>query len=289
MRLLSNASVLLRRGLVMAAYQSWKASGGRLNEAVEHDARKFIVALARGLEVLRTFTPAEGLLGNQEIVTRTGLPKATVSRLTYTLTQLGYLTHLERLEKYQLAPGALAIGYATLANMRIRQVARPHMQALADYSGASVALGSRDRLSLLYVEHCRAKSAVMLRLDLGSRIPIATTAMGRAMLAILPEKEREWLMRHIARREKKRWPKIRSGIERAQKDLGSRGFTLSVGEWQTDVAAVGAALIPADGSGIFAFNCGAPSFHFSRESLENDIGPRLVNMVRNIEAELNGR
>ena len=272
----------------MAAYQTWKASGARLNETVPHDARKFVVALARGLEVLRTFTPGEGLLGNQEIVTRTGLPKATVTRLTYTLTQLGYLTHLERLEKYQLAPGALAIGYSALANMRIRHVARPHMQALANYAGASVSLGSRDRLNLLYVEHCRAESAVMLRLDLGSRIPIATTAMGRAMLAALPEKERDWLLRHIARRESKRWPKVRVGIERAQKDLANRGFTLSVGEWQTDVTAVGVPLIPADGSGIFAFNCGAPAFHFSRERLENDIGPRLVNMVRNIEAELNG-
>jgi DNA-binding IclR family transcriptional regulator len=273
----------------MAAYQSWTASDGRLNAAVPHDARKFVVALARGLEVLRTFTAGEGLLGNQEISARTGLPKATVTRLTYTLTQLGYLTHLERLEKYQLAPGALAIGYSALANLRVRQVARPHMQALANYSGASVALGSRDRLSLLYVEHCRAKSAVMLRLDLGSSIPIATTAMGRAMLAALPEKERDWLMREIARRESKQWPKMRVGIERAQKDLASRGFTLSVGEWQTDVSAVGVPLIPADGSGIFAFNCGAPAFHFDRERLENDIGPRLVNMVRNIEAELNGR
>lgn len=271
----------------MAAYQTWKASGAGLKEAAPHDARKFVVALARGLEVLRIFTPGEGLLGNQEIAARTGLPKATVTRLTYTLTQLGYLTHLERLEKYQLAPAALAIGYSTLANMRIRHVARPHMQALANYAGASVSLGSRDRLNLLYVEHCRAKSAVMLRLDLGSRIPIATTAMGRAMLAALPEKERDWLLRHIARRESKQWPKVRVGIERAQKDLANRGFTLSVGEWQTDVTAVGVPLIPADGSGIFAFNCGAPAFHFSRERLENDIGPRLVNMVRNIEAELN--
>jgi DNA-binding IclR family transcriptional regulator len=277
------------RGPSMPAPQSWKASDGRLNEAVPHDARKFVVALARGLEVLRTFTAGEGLLGNQEISSRTGLPKATVTRLTYTLTQLGYLTHLERLEKYQLAPGALAIGYSTLANMRVRQVARPHMQALANYSGASVALGSRDRLSLLYVEHCRAKSAVMLRLQLGSRVPIATTAMGRALLAALPEKEREWLMREIARRESEQWPKLRAGIERAQKDFASRGFTLSVGEWQTDVGAVGVPLIPADGSGILAFNCGAPAFHFDRERLETDIGPRLVNMVRNIEAELNGR
>ena len=273
----------------MATFQSWKRSDGRLNEAVPHDARKFVVSLARGLEVLRTFTPGEGLLGNQEIALRTGLPKATVTRLTYTLTQLDYLSHSERLEKYQLAPGALAIGYSTLANMRIRQIARPHMQALADYAGASVALGSRDRLNLLYVEHCRAKPAVMLRLDVGSRIPIATTAMGRAMLAALPDKERDWLLRHIARRERKRWPKVRLGIERARKDFASRGFTLSVGDWQSDVTAVGVPLIPADGSGIFAFNCGAPSFHFSRSRLVSDIGPRLLNMVRNIEAELNDR
>jgi len=40
--------------------------------------RKFVSALARGLEVLRAFTPSEGLLGNGEIVERTGLPKPTV-------------------------------------------------------------------------------------------------------------------------------------------------------------------------------------------------------------------
>jgi DNA-binding IclR family transcriptional regulator len=74
-----------------------------------------------------------------------------------------------------------------------------------------------------------------------------------------------------------------------EKILQAAGFTLSVGEWQTDVTAVGVPLVPADGTGIFAFNCGAPSFHFSRSRLVSDIGPRLVNMVRNIEAELNDR
>ena len=239
-------------------------SAGRLADFVPGNDRKFVIALARGLEVLRVFTPSDGLLGNQEISARTGLPKATVTRLTYTLTLLGYLSHIERLGKYQLAPATLALGYSTLANMRIRQIARPHMQALANYSGGSVALGSRDRLNLLYVEHCRAKSAVMLRLDVGSRIPIATTAMGRALIAAVPEKERDFLMRHIARHDGKAWPKVRAGIERAVKDLAMRGFTLSAGDWQKDVAAVGAVLIPRDGSGLLAFNCGAPAFHFSR-------------------------
>src|SRR2546423_2338793 len=66
--------------------------------------RSFVVALSRGLDVLRAFHPNDGLLGNQEIAARTNLPKPTISRLTYTLTKLGYLTPVPRFEKYQLAP-----------------------------------------------------------------------------------------------------------------------------------------------------------------------------------------
>lgn len=251
--------------------------------------RQFVEALARGLEVLRSFQPNHAQLGNQEIARATGLPKPTVSRLTYTLTKLGYLTYSDRLGKYQLGAPALALGYAVLSNMGIRQLARPHMQELADYSGASVALGSRDRLNLIYVEYCRSNAAVTLRLDLGSKVPIATTSMGRALLAALPDNERDHIMDFIAKRDPDRWPQIRAGIERGIDDYQTRGFTMSVGEWKSDVNAVGVPLIPADGSPIVAFNCGAPSFQLSRERLETDIGPRLVNMVRGVEVLLGHR
>ena len=105
--------------------------------------RQFVNSLARGFEILRAFAPNDTLLGNQEIAERTGLPKPTVSRLTYTLTRLGYLTYLDRLAKYQLGTSVLALGYAALASMGIRQIAKPHMQALADFAGASIGLGSR--------------------------------------------------------------------------------------------------------------------------------------------------
>ena len=72
--------------------------------------RSFVVALSRGLDVLRAFHPNDGLLGNQEIAARTKLPKPTISRLTYTLTKLGYLTPVPRFEKYQLAPSAMVVG-----------------------------------------------------------------------------------------------------------------------------------------------------------------------------------
>ena len=169
------------------SFEAWDAPAERRKRAeAEPEDRKFVTSLARGLEVLRAFTPSEGTLGNRDIAQRTGLPKPTVSRLTYTLTKLGYLTHIERIGKYQLAAGALAIGYSTLSNMRIRQIARPYMEELARFANASVALGTRDRLNVIYVEYCRGPSSVLQRVDLGSRLPLATTAMGRAIIGVLP-------------------------------------------------------------------------------------------------------
>lgn len=251
--------------------------------------RQFVIALARGLDVLRAFTPQDGLLGNHEIAARTGLPRPTISRLTHTLTRLGYLKHSERLGKYQLGTAVLSLGYAVLANIGLRQVARPLMQELADQVNASVSLGSRDRLNMVYVEHCRALGTVTLRLDLGSRIPIATTAMGRALLAALPEGERDYLMHHIAKREGGNWSRVRAGIERAIDEYKTKGFVTSAGDWQADVHAVGVPFIPPDDSGIVAFNCGGPSFLFDRKRLAGDLGPRLVNLVRNVESQLSGR
>ena len=144
--------------------------------------------------------------------------------------------------KYQLAPAALALGYTALANIRIRQLARTHMQEVADYAGAVVALGTRDRLDLIYLELARSKHGAMLRLMQGSRLPITTTAMGRALIAGMPEAERNWLLGYIKRQEGKNWPKVKAGIERAIKDFETRGFTLSLGEWERDINAVGVPL-----------------------------------------------
>ena len=145
--------------------------------------RNFVVALSRGLDVLRAFQPNDGLLGNQEIAARTNLPKPTVSRLTYTLTKLGYLTPVPRFEKYQLAPAAMALGYAALANLGVRHLSEPYREQMMRETGGAVAIGGRDRLSMVYFGQSRDGLTLGVQLDVGSRIPMATTAMGRAYLA----------------------------------------------------------------------------------------------------------
>src|ERR1700675_1754006 len=249
--------------------------------------RSFVVALSRGLDVLRAFHPNDGLLGNQEIAARTNLPKPTVSRLTYTLTKLGYLTPVPRFEKYQLAPSAMALGYAALANLGVRHLSEPFREEVMRETGGAVAVGGRDRTSMIYFGQSRGMT-LGVQLDVGSRVPIATTAMGRAYIWALPSEERASLLRELREHYGSRWPRMREGIEHAGEMVEQLGFTISAGEWQDDVHAVGVALKLNDGTGPYAFNCGAPAFRFTEDRLRNDIGPRLVAMVRNIKAALGG-
>lgn len=248
--------------------------------------RQFVTALARGLEVLRCFRPRDRHLGNQDIAKRTGLPKPTVSRLTYTLTRMGYLYHDEKLGKYQLGTGVLSLGFSLLTNMDVLKIARPLMQELSDYSHTAVSVGTRDRLGMIYLDGRHSTDAtVSLRREPGTRVPIATTAMGRALLCGLPENEREQLMENIKRRDPGNWPKHKAGIEQALRDYQERGFCLSIGDWRSDVNAIGVPMLPIAGTRLLTFNCAAPSFVLRQHMLEDDIGPRLVNLVRTIEAE----
>lgn len=250
--------------------------------------RNFVVALSRGLDVLRAFQPNDGLLGNQEIAARTKLPKPTISRLTYTLTKLGYLTPVPKFEKYQLAPSAMALGYAALANLGVRHLSEPYREEVMRATGGAVAVGGRDRHSMIYFGQSRNGLALGVQLDVGSRVPIATTAMGRAYIWALSPDDRAALLRELRDHYGSRWAKMRDGIERSGETVAKHGFTMSTGDWQNDVAAVGVALRLNDGTGPYAFNCGAPAFRFTEDRLLNDIGPRLVAMVRNIEQALGG-
>lgn len=248
--------------------------------------RHFVTALSRGLEVLSAFRSRDRMLGNQELARRCGLPKSTISRLTYTLTKQGYLEHAEDgsgNSGYRLGSAVLALGSAMLARMDMRQIARPLMQELADQSQAMVSLGLRDRLSMIYVENCRSESALTLSLDVGSRIPLATTAMGRAYLALCSEAERGSLMERIRQLDEAAWPRIRAGMDRALAEYRELGCCSSFGEWQKDVNAIAIAFRPPGGRSIMAINCGGPGFNLSREFLLEEVRPPLLALASRLQ------
>ncbi len=248
--------------------------------------RHFVTALARGLEVLASFRSGDKALGNLDIAQRCKLPKSTVSRLTYTLTRMGYLHYDEEAGKYRLGTATLALGSKMLARLDVRQLARPHMQDLADFSGAAVSLGTRDRLSMIYVEHCRSQAALTISLDVGSRIPLATTAMGRAYLAACGDLERQELLERIRAQDEEIWPRVRDGISAELKRYRETGCCAAFGDWQKDVNAIAVAFRPGRGLPPMSLNCGGPAFNLSRKFLIDEVRPRLIQIARRLEKSL---
>jgi len=245
--------------------------------------RHFVTALARGLEVLACFRTSDRALGNQEIAERCRLPKSTVSRLTSTLTRLGYLAHEHGSSKYSLGTACLRLGSAMLSRLDIRKVARPLMQELADFSGGTVSLGTRDRFSMIYVEHCRSAEAIALTLDTGSRIPVATSAIGRAWLAVVPPEQRQDFLEQVREIDDVAWPRLLRGIEHALADHRALGVACSMGDWQKDVHGIARGFAPGHGMAPMAINVGGPAFRLSPSFLLDEVRPRLLDVVRQLE------
>lgn len=254
-------------------------------EMRDQNDRQFVTALARGLELLRCFTPQRPYLGNQDLSQLTGLPKGTITRLTYTLVKLGYLKQSTNSSKYQLSVGVLGFGYTMMANISTNNLVTPYMEELADYANSAVAMATRDRLMMVYLNVVQGSGATTMRRNVGSYLPIHLSSMGRACLASMPPAEQEFILNAIRSKYKEDWLKIRRGLDKAFKDYDDYGYCFSISEWQKDVNAVATALMhPTEG--LLTFNCGAPSFVLSRDKLEEDIAPRLLHMKNSIQDNL---
>jgi DNA-binding IclR family transcriptional regulator len=248
--------------------------------------RHFVTALSRGLDVLSCFRSGSRLLGNQDISERCSLPKSTVSRLTYTLTKLGYLHYVRESGKYRLGTATLALGSAVLGRFDVRDLARPLMQELADATGTSVALGARQRLSMVCIEVCKGNAVLSLNMDVGMRLPLGTAAIGRAYLAMSSDAERADLMEQIKELDHVSWPGIKQGIEKSLQTYAEIGVCYSFGEWQPDVNGIAVGFRPGNGLPPMAINCGAPAFKVSSDYLLNEVRPKLIEIVRKIEEGL---
>ncbi|CAN5336107.1 IclR family transcriptional regulator [soil metagenome] len=257
-------------------------------EGAAEDAggRLFVTALARGLEVLGAFRAGDGALGNLELARRTELPKPTISRITHTLTQLGYLAYNSRLGTYELGGRTLTLSYAALANLDIRRVARPIMQHLAETHNLHIALAVRDKLMMLNVETCEGHGLVGLRLAPGSRVPIAVTAIGKAYLTAVSEDERDRVMDSLRLQYGDDWPLIKRSVETSIRDVEQRGFCVSTGEWRKDINAAGAPIAALGGGVTYALSFGGPAYLVSQDQLEHEYGPALAAAANTIGESL---
>ncbi len=242
--------------------------------------RQFVTALARGLKILGCFHPARPSLTVTEIAAELGLPQPTAWRLCQTMLSLGYLTAND-VGRLRPALAVLRLGYATLSELPLAELVRPYLQDLADAVGGAAGMAVRDGHDMRFVQRCESPSQLVLNLRIGSRVPIATSAMGWAYLAGLPEGE--W---DAASGSPVAWAAAKPAFRAALGEFMTDGFISNPGVLHPGYTTVAVPVMAADGRPALTLNCGAAASVLSIDKLRSEVGPRLRALAALIAASL---
>lgn len=244
-------------------------------------------ALARGFAILRAFRVGDHYLGNAELAERVGLPKATVSRLTQTLAEIGMLTYLESIGKYELAPAVLSLGYTVLSRGEMHSLARPHLQQLAKESGLSVGLGIRDGIDMTIIEYARGHySSTLTQIGVGRRLPVGATSMGWAGVHCLSASEQAEVFSDLRKAFPDRIDVIQARMLKAFQEIHERGFCTSVGEFSPAYNSIGVPLLHPNGTDVLAFHMAGPAYFLPPEDMTEKWGPRLVELAAMLRGDI---
>ncbi len=215
--------------------------------------------------VERTFKLVEilsekGALGITELSVLSGLNKTTVYRLLSTLVNLGYVRKKTANEKYELTLKFLRLSADTLSKIDFRHTARPYLEKIPAKTGETVHLVERIGNDIIYIDKFEsAVNSVRMVSRIGFTLPMIYTAVGKAIMAKLTDKEIEkiWNESEIIAKTDKTvtdFTEFMKEIEIVRK----RGYATDLEENESGVCCVAAALTDMYGEYKYAFSVSAP-------------------------------
>jgi DNA-binding IclR family transcriptional regulator len=234
---------------------------------------------------LRCFRRGDLSLSNSDFSERTGLPKATISRLTHTLCELDYLVADTRVGTYRLSAGVLRLGFSRLAAMDMRDRAKHEMHALrldGPNPFVTVALGEQHRTEVIYLATECSTEEVTLLMRVGSRLPLFHSAMGKAILAVTPEERCEQIFGFARMEGAEVEEDARAQYKDAVSEYAAKGYCTGYGNWRSDVNGIAVPVHSLSDGRVYGLNVGGPSYRVKPKQLESVYAERLLKVAEAI-------
>jgi IclR family acetate operon transcriptional repressor len=242
--------------------------------------------LARGLDILGLFAREGPELTQTEISDALGLPLPTVHRLTAVLAERGYLERDPRTRRFRLGLEVARFMPPLLSGMRLPEVARADVNRLADDTGETVNLAVLQEGEIVYLLSESGSRLLSTQTPIGLRLPAHCTALGKCLLAQLPEET----ARDAAGPEPYEqrtpatattWEALRPALARIRRD----GVAISWEEYEVGLASIAVPVPWLDGPGSAAVNVSLPTTRANR-AFRTQLVARLREIARRIEASL---
>jgi len=249
--------------------------------AREEAGPDFIEALARGLDVLRSFRPGRLVSTLSEIAADTGLARPTVRRILLTLEAIGYVRSQDR--GYALTPRVLELGMTYINSLDRWDVARPHMERLVARTNESTSMAQLDGSDITYVARVAVPKIVTLSVRIGTRFPAVATSMGKVLLAALtPEQLDNALAEESRSGITARWHPTPGELDRALREVRAKGWALADQDLAPGIRSIATGVRDGDGRIVAAVNITVHAAETSVETLTGEYLPLLLHTAAEI-------
>jgi len=238
--------------------------------------------LERTFKILDAFSEDGQELGVTELIPKLRIPKSTIHRLIMVLERHGYVERSPKSEKYRLGAKLVQLGMHALSSLDLGKTATPHLERLVKQSGETAHLGVLRQGEVISLFYCQGTHVLRPPATVGRRVPVYCTSLGKAILAFLPEAERETILGAL--RFKRYTPKTitrKSEFEAELKRVQNAGYAIDNEEFEEGLKCIGAPVRDHAGSVIAAISIAMPAFRMKRRLM-----PELTRAVVRTAADL---
>lgn len=244
----------------------------------------FIEALARGLDVIRSFDAGRPRPSLTEVAAATGLARPTARRILLTLEELGYVRGTGG--GYELTPRVLELGMAYVGAQNLWDLARPHMEDLVARTHESSSITQLDGSDIVYTARVAVPKIIALRVEIGTRFPAAVTSQGKVLLAALPPDRLADVLATPSRSGVRPWVTPAPGsLEATLREVRARGWALADNELAPGIRSVAVPIRDGQGEVRAAMNVTVNSAETEIRTLTEVYLPHLHQAASAISAD----
>ncbi len=244
----------------------------------------FIEALARGLDVIRAFSPHRPTMTLSEVATATDLARPTARRMLLTLEELGYVRSSQG--RFSLTPHVLELGMAYIGSTSIWDIARPHMEQLVSHTHESSSLAQLDGSDIVYVTRVAVPKIITLAVTIGTRFPALQTSLGKVLLSALSPGELERTLAQPSRSGiTPLWQPSEEERNRVLCEVRTRGWALTDEHLAHGIRSIAAPVRDGSSRVVAALNVTVHAAETSIETLTGQYLPLLLQTASAISAD----
>ena len=254
---------------------------------------RYSQSLERGLAILSCFTPKRPVLGIADIADELGMSRSTTHRYVITLLALGYLEQGAS-RKYRLGLRVTDLGMSALNSTGLREHAQPYLEELRQRTSYTVSLGVLDGTEVQYVDQARSYRRGPGRAGLaartGSRVPAYCSAMGKLLLANLPDGDQRDLIASL--KLVKHGPNTITGKKALRDELDEvreANFAVDDEELTKELFSIAAPVRNEARQVVAAVDIAVPSSLITLGELVDALGPHLLSTADRVSARLGYR